>query len=93
MNIFKFTTIIIVISLLSCNSKGSKGGNKRKTNGVNQYETMKVVQDSTLIKIDIPEGQLVQELKHSSIIDSTWHVKLQTNEQSSFWRNSSVDCA
>lgn len=64
---------------------GCKGDIKKKEfKKTNQYATIKTEQNANLIKIDIPEEELFQEFYNSSIIDSVWHVKLETNKQSLF---------
>lgn len=80
MYIFRNITLVALAFLYSCNGKDTK----TKFKGPNQYKTITVTQNPSLIPINIPEGELLKELKMSSILDSVWHVKLQTNEQSLF---------
>ncbi|WP_417941933.1 6-bladed beta-propeller [Flavobacterium sp. RS13.1] len=80
MYILRNIILIVLIFLYGCNSKNKDV----KYKGKNQFKTIKVSQNSSLIQIDIPEEELFKELNTSSILDSVWHVKLQTNEQSIF---------
>lgn len=76
--------IVVFIFLVSCNDKVNKNINHSK------FNTTKIKQNPNLFQIDIPDGDLFKELPNSSIIDSTWHVKLETTEQSLFGEISKI---
>lgn len=80
MYIFRNIILVALVFLYGCNGKDTN----TKFKGPSQFKTIMVSQNPSLIQIDIPEEELFQELSKSSILDSVWHVKLETNEQSLF---------